>query len=102
MILIDANDEKVDWVNIVANTLYWRIAIGSLVLDFCDQMTISDEDVGLLLQKALLLVSDREKYRDLAKKNKVPFVLVGVEDIDIILERIDNARRAADITDCDL
>jgi len=89
-VIIDANKDH-NWETIVGNVMYWKISVGSLKPELCDHVTVSDEDVELLLDRAMMLIADRGKYRNLAHDHKIPFVDVSWGTMEEIMERIDNA-----------
>lgn len=88
-VLVDANDPKIAWDAISMGIVYWKITIGDICPEFCDQTELVEGDVGLLLDQAKLLVSDREEYRILAAEKHVPFIVVRPEDnISGVLEKM--------------
>ena len=88
-ILIDANEDH-NWETILGNLMYWKIAVGVRKPEYCDHVDATDEDVELLLDRAMMVISDREKFRDLVRERKIPFVLVQGK-LEEVMERIDNA-----------
>jgi len=89
--ILDANNENVDWTAISNGLTCWKISIGSRTPEFCDELEVSKRDVMLLLRQAKFMVADDRRYKDLANKMDIPFVLVKESsDIQEVQERIDD------------
>lgn len=75
-VLLDANDTEVDWEAVSQFILAWKISVGSLDICHSDHLTVSKDELHLLLEHSRLLVSDRLDYKEVCSRCDVPFIFI--------------------------